>query len=122
MQYVYRRKTELTENGNFRLCAANVKRKRLTIVCFLRIAYTYIYIYIHISAVSNAKRKMEDQAIFLDSFTVYSLCKRKFVVCPFVYKETKGSYPFANGLTGLAHLCYLKVRICPYIMSDKKLL
>jgi hypothetical protein len=35
------------------------------------------------------------------SFTVNRL---KFVVCPFVYKETKRSYPFANGLNGLAHL------------------
>jgi hypothetical protein len=46
----------------------------------------------------------ETQAIFLNLFTVCSSCKRKFVVCPFVNKETKGSYPFANGLKGLAHL------------------
>ncbi len=33
------------------------------------------------------KRKTEAQAIFLNSFTVYSLCKRKFVFCPFVEEE-----------------------------------
>jgi hypothetical protein len=27
-----------------------------------------------------------------------------FVVCPFVYDETNGRYPFANGLNELAHL------------------
>jgi hypothetical protein len=28
----------------------------------------------------------------------------EFAVCPFVDKETDGSYPFANALNGLAHL------------------
>jgi hypothetical protein len=28
-----------------------------------------------------------------------------FVVCPFVDEETNGSYPLANGLNGLVHLC-----------------
>jgi hypothetical protein len=41
---------------------------------------------------------------FLNPFVVCSLCKRKFVVCLFVDEETKGSYPFANGLNGLAFL------------------
>jgi hypothetical protein len=41
---------------------------------------------------------------FLNPFIVCSLCKRKFVVCPYVNEETNGSYPFANGLNGLAHL------------------
>ncbi len=41
------------------------------------------------AAVSNGKRKMEA--------TVCSLGKGKFVDCPFVYEETTGSYPFANG-------------------------
>ncbi len=50
------------------------------------------------------KRKTEAQAIFLNPFTVCSLCKQNFVVCPFVDEETKSSYPFANGLNGLAHL------------------
>ncbi len=26
-------------------------------------------------------------------------------ILPFVDEETNGSYPFANGLNGLAHLC-----------------
>ncbi len=39
-------------------------------------------------------------------FTVCSLRKRKFVVCPFVYGETNGSYLLANGLKGLALLCF----------------
>jgi hypothetical protein len=65
--------------------------------------YIYIYIYIHIyihiytylqiyilyifAAVSNGKRNMEAQAIFLNLFTVCSSCKWKFVVRPFVYEE-----------------------------------
>jgi hypothetical protein len=56
---------------------------------------------------SNGIRKREAQAIFLNSFTIYSACKWKFIVCPFVDKVTNGSYPFANGLNGLAHLCKL---------------
>ncbi len=56
------------------------------------------------------KRKTEAQAIFLYPFTVGSSYKPKLVVCPFDYKETNGSYPFANvlhglnGLNGLANL------------------
>ncbi len=46
------------------------------------------------------------QAIFLNPFIVCSSCKRKIFICPFVYKETNGSYPFANRLNGLAHLFY----------------
>ncbi len=61
-----------------------------------------MYLY---DAISNVKRKTEAQTIILNLFTVCSSCKRKFVVCPFVYKETNGSYPFSNGLRGLAHLC-----------------
>jgi hypothetical protein len=34
---------------------------------------------------------------------IFSSCKRKFVVCPLVDEETNGSFPFANGLNGLAH-------------------
>ncbi len=51
--------------------------------------------------------KTEGQAIFLNTFTVFSLSKRKFFVCPFVYEKINGSFPFANvqnGLNGLAHL------------------
>jgi hypothetical protein len=58
--------------------------------------------------ISSGIRKTEGQAIFRNLFTVYSLCKWKFVVCPFVDEETKESYPFANrikGLNELAHLC-----------------
>jgi hypothetical protein len=65
--------------------------------------YIYsIFIYIH-AAVSNGKQKMEAQVIFLILFTICSSYKRKFVVGPFVYEETHGSYSFANGLNGLAH-------------------
>jgi hypothetical protein len=45
----------------------------------------------------------------VNPFIVCSSCKRKFVVCPFVYEETNRSYPFANGLNGLAHLCRLVI-------------
>jgi hypothetical protein len=51
------------------------------------------------------KWKTAARAIFLHPFTIYSLCQWKFVVCPFVDKLTNGTYPFANGLNGLAHLC-----------------
>jgi hypothetical protein len=44
------------------------------------------------------------QAIYLNPFTVRSSCIRKFVVRPFVDEKTNGSYPFANGLNGHAHL------------------
>jgi hypothetical protein len=39
------------------------------------------------------KWKTEAHAIFLNSFNVCSLSKRKFVVFPFVDEETNGSYP-----------------------------
>jgi hypothetical protein len=63
--------------------------------------HIYIYIYVYIYIRCPFKRKTEAQVIFHNPFTV---CSPKFVLCPFVYKETKGSYPFANGLNGLAHL------------------
>jgi hypothetical protein len=50
---------------------------------------------------SNEKWKTEVQVIVLNPFTLCSLCKWKFVICPFVYIQTKGSYPFANRLSGL---------------------
>ncbi len=52
------------------------------------------------------KWKMENgsQATFLDPFIVSSVCKRKFVVCPFVGEETNESYSFGNGLNGLNRL------------------
>jgi hypothetical protein len=57
--------------------------------------YRYIYIYTHIYvAVSNRR----SPGNFL--FTVCSSCKQKFVVWPFVYKETNGTYPFSNELNG----------------------
>jgi hypothetical protein len=50
------------------------------------------------------RKKMEAHVIFLQPFTVCSSYKRKFVVYLLVDKETNGSYLFANGLYGLAHL------------------
>ncbi len=52
--------------------------------------------------------------IFLNPFTICSSCKWKFVVCPFVDKETNGSYLFANGLKALNGLADL----CRYIIED----
>ncbi len=46
---------------------------------------------------SNRKRKTEAQAVFLNPFTICSSSKRKFVVRPFVDKETNRSYSFGNG-------------------------
>ncbi len=56
---------------------------------------------------------MEAQAIFLYLFNVCSLCKWKCVICPFVNKETNGSYMFANGLNGLAYLGISRYEIAP---------
>ncbi len=56
---------------------------------------------------TNRIWKTEANAVFLSPSTVCSSCKRKFVVCPFVDKETNRSYPFANGLNGVAYLCEL---------------
>jgi hypothetical protein len=55
---------------------------------------------------STGKLITEAQTIFLNLFTICSSCERKFVVSPFVDEETNRSYPFANGLKGLAHLCW----------------
>ncbi len=52
------------------------------------------------------RHQTEAKAIFLDPFTACSSSKWKFVVCPFVVEDTNRSYPFANGLNGLAHLCF----------------
>jgi hypothetical protein len=47
---------------------------------------TELYIFIY-AAISKGKRKRETQVIFLHLFTVRSVCKRKFVVCPFVEEK-----------------------------------
>jgi hypothetical protein len=47
----------------------------------------------------RSKTEIEAQSIFLDPFTVCSLCKRKFAVCPFAEKETKGIYPLQTNYT-----------------------
>ncbi len=74
--------------------------------------YIYVHILVHTYTYINyrLKSKTEAQAFFFNPFTVCSSYKRKFDDCPFVDKETNGSYPFANklnllnGLNGLAHL------------------
>jgi hypothetical protein len=52
------------------------------------------------------KQKMENGSPgnLLNPFTICSSWKLKFVICPFVYEETNGKYPFANGLHRLAHV------------------
>jgi hypothetical protein len=80
-------------------CDTRSRARRLHIYIYICISIS-IYIF---AAVSNGKVKA--WAIFLNPLTICSLCKRKFVIGPFVYKETSGSYLFANGLNGLAHLC-----------------
>jgi hypothetical protein len=62
--------------------------------------YRYIdaYVSLNMYICCHFKPKTEAQAIFLILFTVCSLWKQKFVVCPFVYGEVNGSYPFKNGL------------------------
>jgi hypothetical protein len=49
--------------------------------------------------------KTKTQAIFLNPFIFCSYYTGKFVVYPFVYEKTIGSYPFVNGLNRFAHLC-----------------
>ncbi len=69
--------------------------------------YTYIEISNYLYMCCRFKWKMEAQSIFLNPFTICSSFKRKFVVCPFDYEETNGSYPFGNelnGVSGFAHL------------------
>jgi hypothetical protein len=53
------------------------------------------------------KGKIKAQVIFLNTFTVCSSRKKKFVACVFVDKETNGSYPFANKQNGLNRLAHL---------------
>jgi hypothetical protein len=65
--------------------------------------------------------EMETKAIFLNPFTVWSSCKWKFVICPFLDKETNGSYPLANGHNGLAHLCLLVKDLFLFLRSQKAL-
>jgi hypothetical protein len=78
-------------NSIFRI---HILKWRIFIYIFF---YLYFYIYINIyAAVSNGKRKMETQAIFLNPFTVCSSWKRKFVLCP-----------FENGLNRLNRLARL---------------
>jgi hypothetical protein len=66
----------------------------------------YIKIYISINIYKymlpfQMENKRPGDFPYSDPFTVHSSCKWKFFVCPFVYKETNGSYLFANGLDGL---------------------
>jgi hypothetical protein len=51
----------------------------------------------------DIKRKTEPWAIFLNQ-SVSSLCKRKFVVCPFVPLTNAVNARKLNGLNGLVHL------------------
>ncbi len=73
---------------------------------YLYLYLYYIYIY---TSVSNGNWS---QGNFPYPFTVCSSCKRKVVVCPFVYEETN-RIPFANALNGLAHLCFLHMYSAP---------
>ncbi len=40
----------------------------------------------------------------------FLIVQRKFVFCLFVYEETNGSYPFANGRNGLFYLWLLLLK------------
>jgi hypothetical protein len=63
--------------------------------------------WIHGDINMEASNENGAQVIFLNPFTVYSSCKRKFVICSFVDEETNGSYSFVNGLKGLNGLVLL---------------
>ncbi len=71
--------------------------------------YKYIYLYSHLNfyaAVSNVKRKMKAQAIFLNPFTVCSSCKRKLVFFRSLTKKQMEviclQSTTVNGLDGLS--------------------
>ncbi len=83
---------------------------QIYIIIYIRKTELYVYIYI----CCHFKRKTKNGCPG-ERFTIYSLCKRQFVICLFVDKETDGSYPCANrlnwlkglnGLNGVAHLYY----------------
>ncbi len=68
----------------------------------------FIFIIICCHPTENEKRKPMGFSLIRWPFAHRT---NRFVVCPFVDEETKGTYPFANGLIGLnllnrlAHLC-----------------
>ncbi len=88
----------------------NIKKKYI---------YIHLYIYIEISIYISISKyiyicccfkwKTKAIVIFLNPFAVCSLCKLEFVIRPFSYKETIGSYLFADGLNGLNRLAHLWV-------------
>ncbi len=66
----------------------SVCSKQTEVAAFHEFRFLYTYVYI----CCRFKMKREAQAIFFNLFTVWSSCKGKFVICPFVDEETKGSY------------------------------
>jgi hypothetical protein len=92
--------------------AASQKSVALDINAFRKSCIHTPYIYMLLFKTENGS----PGNFFLNLFTVCSMCKRKFVVCLFVDKETNRSYPLANGLNGLnglnrvARLC-----VCVYV-------
>jgi hypothetical protein len=67
-------------------------------MCICGMCHIYIFSF---CICCRFKRKTEVQVIFLNPFTVCSLCIRKFVVCPFIDEETSRIYSFAIGLNVL---------------------
>jgi hypothetical protein len=63
---------------------AENKRELLFYVSSVLHIFTYIY-----AAISNEKRRMDVQPIFLNLFTVCSSCRHKFVICLFIDLLTK---------------------------------
>jgi hypothetical protein len=71
------------------------KEKQTSVFRYFHFPYIYML---------SFQTKTGAQAIFLNPFTAFSSCKRKFVVFPFVNPFTNGNYPFVNGLNGLNKL------------------
>jgi hypothetical protein len=69
--------------------------------------YKYMKTYICIPWYAAVHMKTEAQVNIHNPLTVCSSYKRKFVICPFIDKETHRSYSFANELNGLNELAHL---------------
>ncbi len=80
--------------------------KQIYIYRELMYIHMYIYLYFYLYICCHFQRENGSQGNFPQSILPFAhRAYRSFVVCPSVYEETNGSYPFANDLNRLVHLC-----------------